>query len=75
MTGTCKQNDASISGNLAGFSAVCWLFAEYLYPHLNYPIGLIESSRGGTNIEAWSPPGTLTYDCVNRQKRSGTFLV
>ncbi|PVD28182.1 hypothetical protein C0Q70_10768 [Pomacea canaliculata] len=42
--------------SLQSFSAVCWLFAEYLQPHLKYPIGLIKASWGGTTIEAWSPP-------------------
>ncbi|XP_025099241.1 sialate O-acetylesterase-like [Pomacea canaliculata] len=53
---------------LEDFSAVCWLFAEYLYPHLNYPIGLIESQYGGTPIEAWSPPEAIK-DCASIAKR------
>ncbi|KAK7478874.1 hypothetical protein BaRGS_00029855 [Batillaria attramentaria] len=48
--------------SLADFSAVCFLFAESLQPHLNYPLGLVESSWGGTTIEAWSPPEALS-DC------------
>ncbi|XP_070190149.1 sialate O-acetylesterase-like [Littorina saxatilis] len=40
---------------LPQFSAVCFLFAEYLQSHLNYPIGLVDSAWGGTSIEAWSP--------------------
>ncbi|KAK7478873.1 hypothetical protein BaRGS_00029854 [Batillaria attramentaria] len=45
--------------SLADFSAVCFLFAESLQPHLNYPLGLVESSWGGTSIEAWSPPEAI----------------
>lgn len=53
---------------LRSFSAVCWLFAEYLYPHTNHPIGLIESSWGGTIIEAWSSPEAL-HTCSTGKKR------
>ncbi|PVD29018.1 hypothetical protein C0Q70_11615 [Pomacea canaliculata] len=53
---------------MQGVSAVCWLFAEYLYPHINRPIGLIESSYGGTPIEAWSPPEAIK-DCASIAKR------
>lgn len=56
------------AASLHGFSAVCWLFAEYLYPHLKYPIGLIEASVGGTVIEAWSSPEAL-HDCTSATKR------
>ncbi|XP_025099745.1 sialate O-acetylesterase-like [Pomacea canaliculata] len=48
------------SGGIGGLSAVCWLFGEYLQPHLNYPIGLVQTSRGGTSIEAWSPPEAIS---------------
>ncbi|XP_066541438.1 sialate O-acetylesterase isoform X2 [Hoplias malabaricus] len=41
------------------FSAVCWLFGRYLYKTLQYPIGLVESSWGGTPVEAWSSPRAL----------------
>ncbi|KAL3884153.1 hypothetical protein ACJMK2_030373 [Sinanodonta woodiana] len=44
---------------LGGFSAVCWLYGKYLYPHIHRPIGLIESAWGGTIIEAWSSHDAL----------------
>ncbi|KAL3884165.1 hypothetical protein ACJMK2_030385 [Sinanodonta woodiana] len=47
------------AGTLRGFSAVCWLYGKYLYPHIHRPIGLIESSWGGTIIEAWSSHDAL----------------
>ncbi|MEA5045595.1 MAG: sialate O-acetylesterase [Petrimonas sp.] len=34
-------------------SAVCWFFADLLYQQLNVPIGIINSSYGGSNVEAW----------------------
>uniref|UniRef100_A0A8D0BS21 Sialic acid acetylesterase n=1 Tax=Salvator merianae TaxID=96440 RepID=A0A8D0BS21_SALMN len=49
-------------GDFSYFSAVCWLFGRYLFEKLNYPIGLIESSWGGTPIETWSSKKAL-QDC------------
>ncbi|XP_008584623.1 PREDICTED: sialate O-acetylesterase isoform X1 [Galeopterus variegatus] len=46
-------------GNFTYMSAVCWLFGRYLYDTLQYPIGLISSSWGGTPIEAWSSGRSL----------------
>jgi sialate O-acetylesterase len=39
--------------NALGFSAVAYFFGRELYKEYNVPIGLINSSWGGTNIEAW----------------------
>ncbi|XP_046342771.2 sialate O-acetylesterase-like [Haliotis rufescens] len=50
---------APTQDTVSAFSAVCWLFGEYLYPHRNYPIGLVESAWGGTPIEPWSSPDAL----------------
>jgi len=36
------------------FSAVAYFFARKLIKDINIPIGLIHSSWGGTNIEAWT---------------------
>jgi sialate O-acetylesterase len=41
------------------FSAVGYFFGRNLYSHLNIPIGLINSSWGGTNIEAWTSMETM----------------
>lgn len=45
--------------SVAPFSAVCWLFGRYLYETLQYPIGLVESCWGGTDVEAWSSHSAL----------------
>ncbi|NLE30480.1 MAG: sialate O-acetylesterase [Phycisphaerae bacterium] len=37
------------------FSAVGYFFGKQLYEHLNVPIGLINTSWGGTNAETWTP--------------------
>ena len=50
---------------LAGFSAVCFLFGRTLYDTLPetlgepVPIGLIESAWGGTNVESWCDEAAL----------------
>ncbi|XP_020667217.3 sialate O-acetylesterase [Pogona vitticeps] len=51
-------------GDFTYFSAVCWLFGRYLYEKLRYPIGLIDSSWGGTPIEAWSSKRALAKCAV-----------
>jgi sialate O-acetylesterase len=37
-------------------SAVCWFFADMLHRQLGVPIGIINASYGGSNVEAWMPP-------------------
>ncbi len=39
-----------------GFSAVLFFFGRELRKNLNVPIGLINTSWGGTRIEPWTPP-------------------
>ncbi len=39
-----------------GFSAAGYYFGKELNKSLNVPVGLIESSWGGTRIEPWIPP-------------------
>lgn len=40
---------------LEKFSAPAFFFAQTLRPHINVPIGLIDSSWGGSRIELWTP--------------------
>lgn len=47
------QWESCTSENAEGFSAVAYFFGRELYQEYNVPIGLINSSWGGTNIEAW----------------------
>lgn len=42
------------------FSACAYFFGRELYRHLDIPIGLINTSYGGTNIEAWMNPETIS---------------
>jgi sialate O-acetylesterase len=54
----------------ANFSAVCWLFGRDLQRALKptRPIGLIESTLGGTSIERWSSTDALAT-CKHLEKR------
>ena len=45
--------------NAKGFSAVAYFFGRELYKKYQVPIGLINSSWGGTNIEAWMDEALL----------------
>jgi sialate O-acetylesterase len=53
------------------FSAVCFYYGRQLYKHLGgkIPIGMIQSTWGGTYIESWSSPDVLKK-CENVMKRS-----
>jgi sialate O-acetylesterase len=42
--------------NILNFSATAYFFGKYLYEHFKVPIGLFNSSVGGSPIEAWLSP-------------------
>ncbi|WP_298551434.1 sialate O-acetylesterase [uncultured Algibacter sp.] len=75
-----KSNEASAKD----FSAIGYVFGTTLFENLNVPIGIIESSWGGTKIESWIPKHKLLkynnikfFDSLpieeNKQKKP-TFL-
>ncbi len=43
-------------GGWNGFSAAAYYFGREIQEKLKVPVGLIESSWGGTKIEPWTPP-------------------
>ncbi len=45
-----------------GFTAVGYYFAKDLYELLRIPVGIVNSSWGGTRIEAWMDPAALKSD-------------
>ena len=46
----CKSADAK------DFSAVAYFFGRYIHQQVGVPVGLINTSWGGTRIEPWTPP-------------------
>jgi len=44
------------------FTAVGYYFARSLYENLNVPVGIINSTRGASNIRGWMDPGALKTD-------------
>ena len=60
-----------------GFTAVGYFFARQIHKELNVPIGLINSSWGGSRIEPWTPPAGFqmvekTKDISERIKQANT---
>jgi len=53
-----KGWDGCSSNSLDGmsFSAAAYFFGREIHTNLDVPVGLIESSWGGTRIEPWTPP-------------------
>jgi len=54
----CTPETVSANG-WGGFSAAGYFFGRQLYKDLNVPMGLIESSWGGTVAEAWTSADAL----------------
>ena len=56
---------------IPNFSAVAYYFGRKLYKNLDVPIGLINTSWGGTLIEPWTPPagfsGVSALASINRE--------
>ena len=53
---------------LGQMSAVCFLYAKYIYDHIGVPIGLIDSCIGGTRIESWSTQNVLESCGAEREQ-------
>ena len=68
--------EKAIGENITNFSAVGYFFAKKLHKKLNIPIGIIHSSWGGTDIEAWTSRETLnTIDFLKEDMSSYDTLV
>ena len=50
------QECSSNALNSISFSAAAYFFGREIHTNLDVPVGLIESSWGGTRIEPWTPP-------------------
>ncbi|KAM5132008.1 sialate O-acetylesterase-like [Mantella aurantiaca] len=62
-------------GDFTYFSAVCWVFGRLLARRLMYPIGLVESSWGGTPVEAWSSENALKKCGLTSETQSQLFNI
>jgi len=68
VTATEKQSDCTGQWSecspqtVAGFSAVGYFFGRSMHKNLKVPVGLINTSWGGTRVEAWTDPIVLK-DC------------
>lgn len=51
-------------GTMAGFSAIGYFFARKLRKELDVPVGLINSSWGGTPAEAWMSERLIVQDSM-----------
>jgi sialate O-acetylesterase len=68
--------EKAIGENITNFSAVGYFFAKKLHKKLNIPVGIIHSSWGGTDIEAWTSRETLnTIDFLKEDMSSYDTLV
>ena len=52
----CTKESMLDCYNGEGFSAVSYYFAKHLQAELGVPVGIINTSWGGTSIEPWTPP-------------------
>lgn len=50
--------------NLKTFSAVAFFFGKELYKKIKVPIGLIQSTWGGTHVESWTKMSEMEHDPV-----------
>jgi sialate O-acetylesterase len=63
--GWMECSSATLDGTK--FSAAAYFFGREIHTNLNVPVGLVESSWGGTRIEPWTPP--VGFEKVASQKK------
>src|SRR5690606_2698519 len=71
---------AAAQDTVADFSAAGYAFARELRKTLGVPVGIIDSTWGGSSIEAWMSAGMLGLDAAEleakmRQRRAAEALV
>jgi sialate O-acetylesterase len=52
----------AVPRQVGDFSAVAYFFARELREHVDVPIGILNTSWGGSRIEPWMTPEALGYD-------------
>ncbi len=63
------------SENIRGFSAVAYAFARDLHQALQMPVGIINSTWGGTIAEAWTDPESLEGEAFSAIRQRGGDLL
>ncbi len=63
------------SENIPGFSAVAYAFARDLHQTLQMPVGIINSTWGGTVAEAWTDPDSLEAEPFAALRQRGEALL
>lgn len=58
----CTPENLVSNGGAKGFSAVGYLFGKEIFQTLKMPVGLIQSSVGGTRAECWTSLPALKSD-------------
>lgn len=68
--------DATLGATVAKFSAVAYSMALKLQEVLNVPVGILNTSVGGSVIEAWLPREDIDSnpDLVHAMKRKGLYF-
>ena len=61
------------SATVENFSAVAYFFARQLSEQLHVPVGVIDSSWGGTPAEAWTSALTLTH-VIEHQRNAQAII-
>lgn len=50
--------------SMRNFSAIGYYFAKHIYENIQVPVGIINTSWGGTPAEAWTPEESIKADAV-----------
>jgi sialate O-acetylesterase len=72
-TALCQQNNCigqwteCTPETMKGFSAIGYFFAKKLQQELGIPVGVVNSSWGGTPAEAWMPEESILTDPVIKE--------
>lgn len=73
----CNGETLARHGTWGGFSACAYYFGRELQRTLGVPVGLIDSSWGGSAIEPWTPPegfrSLSTLPALSRRVEIGTL--
>lgn len=79
-TASSPQDDVEAKWNVctpqtvASFSAVAYFFGKHLHEELDVPIGLINSTWGGTPVQAWTPRQTFIEGSNPTLQDTGDWL-